>query len=338
MDERLRLARGFIAETSWAEWDMEPLAGDASARRYFRLRRADDSAVFMDAPPESGQDVGRFLEVAGFLGRAGMSVPAVLVADRAAGFAILEDFGDGVFARLLEDRPEMETSLYETATDVLVELDGRSVPKFVPSLEADIMAAQAEPAYEWYGGGIRAIQGAGFRRLQTVLEAALSTAAAGSPALLLRDYHSENLIWLPDREGIRRVGLLDFQDAMSGPPGYDLASLILDARRDVSPAVAAAVKNRFATAAGYDPAALEAALAVIGAQRNLRILGIFARLAIRSGKPRYLDFLPRVWQHVWTCLHHPSLTRVAEVVAEDLPEPTHGNLRKLKERCRQFHH
>jgi len=328
----------FVGRTPWAGWDVEPLAGDASTRRYFRLRRARKSVVLMDAPPESGQNVGRFLDVARVLEEAGLSVPRALAEDRGAGFAIVEDFGDVTFARLVAERPDMEASLYGTATDVLVELDGHTVPDLAPVFGAKAMAAGTKPAYEWYAGGIRATRTAGFHRIETELEAALSAAAREPPTLSLRDFHSENLIWLPDRRGIRRAGLLDFQDAMAAPPGYDLVSMLLDARRDVSPDVASTAKKRFAEATGRDPVALETAFATIGLQRNLRILGVFARLAIEGGKPHYIDFIPRVWRHVMACLSHPSLSRIAETVTEDLPEPTPENLRKLKERCSRSHH
>lgn len=339
MDERLRLAKAFVDGTVCAGWEMAPLAGDASARRYYRLRSAGNTAILMDAPPERGQSVGRFLDVARFLEDVGLSVPAALAADRVGGFALLEDLGDLVFSRLAEERPEMEPTLYEAATDVLVELDGLAVPESAPALGPELMAAQVEPAYEWYRDGIRAARRVGFERLRTGLQAALSATATGmgQPTFLLRDFHSENLIWMPDRVGLRRVGLLDFQDAMAGPPGYDLVSMLLDARRDVSPGVSADAKHRFAKATGRDPTALEAAFAAVGAQRNLRILGVFARLAVESGKPRYLDFIPRVWQHVMNCLSHPALAEVAGIVAEDLPEPTPSNLLELKGRCHQIH-
>jgi len=338
VDERLRLAKEFVDGTVCAGWTMEPLAGDASARRYFRLCDTVNTAVLMDAPRKSGQSVERFLDVARFLESMDLSVPMVLAADPVAGFAILEDFGDSLFARLVTRRPDMEAQLYETATDVLAKLDGIAVPEFVPNFRADLMAAQVKPVYEWYRGSIQAVSGNGFRRLRTELEAVLSATALGSPTFLLRDFHSENLVWLPDRTGVRRVGLLDFQDAMSGPPGYDLMSMILDARRDVSPAIASRAKHRFAKMTGRDPVALEAALAAIGAQRNLRIMGVFARLAVEAGKPRYLDLIPRVWQHVTTCLSHYTLSGVARIVAEDLPEPSPGNMLKLKERCHQNRH
>ena len=337
MDSRLRLAKSFVEGTEFAEWGMEPLAGDASARRYFRLNNAGNTAILMDAPSNSGQSIGQFLDVAHFLQGVGLSVPVGLAEDRVAGFAVLEDFGDQLFARLANEQAELEELLYGAATDVLAVLDGCAVPQFVPSLEAGKMAAQTEPAFEWYRRGIRATRGAGFHRLVVELEAALVATALGPPTLLLRDYHSENLIWLPGRKGVRRVGLLDFQDAMVGPPGYDLVSLLLDARRDVPPAVTTIMKHRFAKAAGYDSTALEATFAAIGAQRSLRILGVFARLAIEVGKSRYLDFIPRVWRHLSACLSHPSMSGVAEVVAEHLPEPTTGNLLELKKRCRSHH-
>ena len=337
MDDRLHLARAFVEGTAFAEWNMEPLAGDASARRYFRLRNAGNTAILMDAPPESGQSVGRFLDVAHFLETVGLSVPTALAEDRVAGFAVLEDFGDLPFTRLTHEQPDSEALLYESATDVLAYLDGCAVPEFVPSFQVGAMAAQTEPAFEWFRRGILAARGIGFHQLKAELEVVLMATALGKPTVLLRDFHSENLIWLPGRKGVRQVGLLDFQDAMVGPPGYDLVSLLLDARRDVSPAVVINAKHRFAKATGYDSTALEAAFAALGAQRNLRILGIFARLAIKDGKSRYLDFIPRVWQHLAACLQHPLLSGVAEVVTEHLPEPTPGNLLELKKRCLRSH-
>ncbi len=338
MDERLRLAKEFVDRTACAGWAMKPLAGDASARRYFRLCGTGNTAVLMDASPESGQSVRRFMDIVRLLESMNLSVPTVLAADPVAGFAILEDFGESLFARLVTRCPDMEVQLYDAATDVLAKLDGTPVPEFVPDFQAELMAAQVEPVYQWYRGSIQAVSGTAFNRLRTELETVLLATATGPPTLLLRDFHSENLVWLPDRKGVRRVGLLDFQDAMSGPPGYDLVSMLLDARRDVSPAVASSAEHRFARMTGRDPVALGAALAAIGAQRNLRIMGVFARLAVEAGKPRYLDLIPRVWQHVTTCLSHSALSGVARVVAEDLPEPSPDNMLKLKERCLQNRH
>ena len=191
MDDRLRLATAFVDGTAFAGWDMEPLAGDASSRRYFRLRNDGHTAVLMDAPPENAQSVAQFLDVARFLESLDLSAPAVLAEDRTAGFAVLEDFGDRSFAGLAHQQPDLEALLYETATDVLVALDGCAIPAFVPNFEAGAMAAQTEPVFEWYRRGIKAIRGTGFRRLKAELEAVLMATELGSPRLMLRDFHSE---------------------------------------------------------------------------------------------------------------------------------------------------
>lgn len=152
-----------------------------------------------------------------------------------------------------------------------------------------------------------------------------------TPVLIQRDYHAENLLWLPEREGIERVGLLDFQDAMSGHPAYDLVSLLQDARRDVAPEVEEAMIIRYLEKSGFDDSSYRAAYAVLGVQRNLRILGVFARLGQDHGKPHYVDLIPRVWNHLIRDLDHPALAPVAEKLRAELPEPTPENLERLKQ-------
>ncbi len=149
----------------------------------------------------------------------------------------------------------------------------------------------------------------------------------------LRDYHAENLIWLPGRKGPTRVGLLDFQDAFLGHPAYDLVSLLQDARRDVAPQVEAQMIARFCARTGHETARFSAAYALLGAQRNLRILGVFTRLALQAGKPQYLALIPRVWGHVTRNLAHPELAALRDTVAATLPEPTPEALERIAEQC-----
>ena len=151
--------------------------------------------------------------------------------------------------------------------------------------------------------------------------------------LSLRDFHAENMIWLPDRAGLHKVGLLDFQDAMIGPRGYDLASLLMDARRDVSPEVIEIILAEYANRTQQSRETVGRIYAILGAQRNLRILGIFVRLAMNMGRTRYLDFLPRVWGYVETSLSHPALDDLAKVVLRDLPKPSADLIEDLRERC-----
>lgn len=314
---------------------MRPLAGDASTRRYFRLTDGEcASAVLMDAPGGEVAGIASFLSVARHLRGLGLSAPEILAADTGAGFILMEDLGDALFARQVLADPGSELPLYEAAVDVLVALDGAALPAFVRTFDHTTMCKQIAPAYDWYGRGMsddaeapRSIA------VQAELETVFTAVLPEKPTMLLRDFHAENLIWLPERSGVARVGLLDFQDAMTGPPGYDLVSLLQDARRDVSPDVAQAMTARFAGATGRDPERFAATFAALGAQRNLRILGVFAHLCMLHGKPSYVDFIPRVWGHVQDCLAHPALAGLARMVQDDLPPPTPENLQKLKDQC-----
>ena len=166
-------------------------------------------------------------------------------------------------------------------------------------------------------------------RFRARFEDILAQNLPGQPVLIQRDYHADNLLWLPDRQGVARVGLLDFQDAMSGHCAYDLVSLLQDVRRDVSPRVEAAMIARYVEATGADDHAFRTAYAVLGTQRNLRILGVFARLGTDYGKPRYVGLIPKVWAVLLPNLEHPVLAPIAEMLLRELPPPTPDNLQKL---------
>jgi N-acetylmuramate 1-kinase len=148
--------------------------------------------------------------------------------------------------------------------------------------------------------------------------------------MILRDFHAENLIWLADRKGPARAGLLDFQLAQLGHPVYDLVSLLQDARRDVHPDTVQAMKRRFCDAKGMAMQDYDRAAAVWGAQRALRILGVFARLALQSGKTGYLSLVPRVWGHLQECLGHPALAELCDTCVTLLPAPTPAFLAVLR--------
>ena len=311
--EEARIAP-FLARAGWGGATRAPLAGDASGRRYERLARGGSTAVLMIAPPGAAASVRAFAEVGARLSSLGLSPPEPIAAEPEAGLMLLEDLGDALLARVVARRPSREPALYAAAAEVLAVLRAAGPPEGLPLYDADAMAEATALAAPWYA---RAEDAPWVEPLRAALER-----HAGPPdALILRDYHAENLVWLPERRGPARLGLLDFQDAMRGPAAYDLASLIRDARRDVSPAAAAAATARFAKAAGTPPAALDAALAVLGAQRALRILGVFARLARRDGRPRYLALLPRVWAQLAADLAHPALAAARGPALGALPPP-----------------
>ncbi len=333
MTDRATHLAQFIAAAGWQDAARTTVAGDASNRRYDRLTmRAGDTAILMDAPPDKGEDVRPFVRIATFLRAQGLSAPAILAQDDTHGFLLLEDLGDDLFARVIPRDPALELPLYEAATAVLVALHNATPPSLAP-YDADTMTPLAALAFDWYQagatGGVQATEKSAF---SAAFHAALKPLDATPPVLIQRDYHAENLLWLPDRAGIARVGLLDFQDAMAGHPAYDLVSILQDARRDVPPAIEAQMIARYIAASPQDATAFARAYALLGLQRNLRILGVFARLCIRDGKAHYVDLIPRVWGHIQTNLKHPDVAPLANLLA-GLPAPDAETLNRIKSQC-----
>ncbi len=339
MTDRSAAMQAFLAKAGWGAATRKALAGDASNRRYDRLVQPDGAtAVLMDAPPDRGEDIRPFVQIADFLSGCGLSAPEILAQDAPLGALLLEDLGDALFARLLPQDPGREPMLYEAAVDLLVHLH-RYTPPTLETYDAPRMSSLAALALEWYAAGSgNAVSQDDVAAFRAELETILTLYAAPTGVLIQRDYHAENLLWLPDRQGVARVGLLDFQDAMIGHPAYDLVSLLEDARRDVAPELADAMLARYVTATGADPDRFGAAYAVLGAQRNLRILGVFARLSLHFGKPAYVDLIPRVWGHLQNDLAHPALATLGPIVARALPPPTPDILLTLKAKCGTIPH
>jgi aminoglycoside/choline kinase family phosphotransferase len=333
MTDRTELANAFLAGTEWAAATRAPLAGDASNRRYERLSLGGRTAVLMDAPPDKDEDVRPFVHIARFLSDIGLSAPTILAEDDVNGFLVLEDLGDDLYARVVEREPKQERVLYEAATDALLHLH-RADPPAVAHYHDRLMTEMAALAFTRYQEGITGeVDRDALDRFMPRFEDLLAASIHGAPVLVQRDYHAENLLWLPHRDGVRRVGLLDFQDAMLGHPAYDLVSLLQDARRDVSATTEMAMIDRYIAQSGCDDHGFRTAYAVLGAQRNMRILGVFARICIDLGKPRYIDMIPRVWDHMARDLDHPALAPVADLVLGSLPLPTASHLDALRVRC-----
>lgn len=291
-----------------------PLAGDASRRRYRRLSRNGETAILM----ENGGDIAPFLRVAAHISARGLSAPAILRADPARGRILLEDLGDDTLSRIAGAEPSRVPDLYAAATDVLVALHSSPPPAWVKPYGPAEMAAALAPAFEHYAPGTGPVARA---KIRAQMQALLAALAPETSVLVHRDYHAENLLWLPARRGPARIGLLDFQDALAGHPAYDLVSLLQDARRDVAPEIEVRMIARYCDATGRETERFRAAYALQGAQRHIRILGIFARLSSEAGKPGYLRLLPRVWRHLLRCLEHPELRTLREPLLEHLPAP-----------------
>lgn len=320
----------FIQEAGWSDAARLPLAGDASARRYERLTRPDGSAILMDAPPGQADSVADFARIDRHLRALGLSAPAILAEDEATGFLLLEDLGDALYPRQIAETPAAELPLYEAATDVLLHLQAHPAPPGLPVLTAAAWAEAAAMAIDFYRKALLG-DAEGREDFVSVLAETLARHADGPRVLILRDYHAENLLWLPAREGIARVGLLDFQLGQMGQPGYDLVSLLQDARRAVPQNIETMMIRRFAEGSGANLAGFQTAYAALGAQRALRILGIFARLAAVEGKTRYLPMIPHVWAQLQRNLAHPALQDLRATCDRLLPAP---DLQKLEATCR----
>jgi N-acetylmuramate 1-kinase len=322
MAERAAEIAAFLAAAGWRHAERRPLAGDASFRRYERLTLEGKRAVLMDAPPPH-ENVRPFLAVAAVLHRLGLSAPAILARDEAAGLLLLEDLGDGTYTRLLAEGAD-ETALYALAIDVLIHLQRRFDPltAVLPPYDETRLLNEAALLVDWFlpataeapvASGVREDYLAAWRRV-------LPVAMAVAPTLVLRDYHVDNLLLLSERQAIAACGLLDFQDAVIGPASYDLVSLLEDARRDVSPSLAATMIERYLVGfPSIDRGQFMASYAVLGAQRNCKIVGIFTRLWKRDGKPQYLPHIPRVWRLIEHDLRHPALAPVADWLARHIP-------------------
>ena len=331
MSDREGQRRAFAARAGWGDVTHRPLAGDASARRYERLTRGDATAVLMDDPPP-GHSVGPFVRIAEQLRSMGYSVPNIFAADEALGFALVEDFGDDSFSVLLAGpgAPSLERTLYEAAADFLIDLHRQSAPSDLPGYDPAWMLSDAALFLK------TALGDEAEHATEAEFKAAwcrpLEEATQGSAVLCLRDFHAGNLMWLPargdggcDTAEFGRVGLLDFQDARLGPAAYDLVSLLQDARRNLGAGLEQAMVARYLDALpNPDEAAFRAAYAILGAQRAVRIIGVFHRLARRDGKPGYLAHLPRVWQHLDTNLAHPALAPVRAWFDRWVPSQARG--------------
>jgi aminoglycoside/choline kinase family phosphotransferase len=319
-DPRRHAMTTFLGTAGWGDASAVPLAGDASFRRYWRLARNGSSAVLMDAPPPQ-EDIGPYVAVAALLRDLGLSAPEVLAEDSDEGFLLLEDFGDDTYTRLLA-RGADEPALYTLAVDTLIALQRAAGPRGTPEIppyDMERLLGEAALLVDWYrplDSGLREEYLALWREV-------LPDAMVSRPTLVLRDYHVDNLMLLPDRPGIKGCGLLDFQDAVTGPPSYDLVSLLEDARRDVPASLCQAMTERYLAAfPELDRHAFLRSAAILAAQRNCKILGIFTRLWKRDGKRQYLAHIPRVWRLLEADLRHPTLTPIARWLDRHLPSAT----------------
>lgn len=331
MDDRRSDARTtFLGNAGWAGAKCEPLAADASFRRYERVYLNERIAVLMDAPPPQ-EDIRPFVRIAKYLVQLGFSAPRLLAEDERRGFLLLEDLGDDTYTRVLAAGGD-ENALYALAVDTLIHLHELSsadaVPAGTPAYDMDRLMAEVRLLPEWFLPTVSrtALSDKALAGYDAAWQQAFAEIAHRRETLVLRDYHVDNLMWLPDRAGTARCGLLDFQDALAGARAYDLMSLLEDARRDVPGLLAAQMVQRYLDGVGdMEADALIRDMAILGAGRHAKVIGIFTRLWRRDGKPQYLRHIGRVWRLLELSLNHPALMPVAAWFAEHVPP----NLRRI---------
>ena len=350
--ERLRALRQFLEGVGFMDSVRARMPGDASTRSYARLTTDGGTVILMNSPPRPdgpvirdgksysalvhlAEDVRPFVAIANGLRERGFSAPAIHHADLDQGFLITEDFGGAGVVEGAPPRPIVER--YEAATDVLAALHRDVLPEIlpltphtsyaIPVFDADALLTEMTLMLDWYlpdrGAEPGDEQRAGFT---TIWRQLLVKPLASPRTWAIRDYHSPNLIWLGERTGISRVGIIDLQDAVLGPVTYDLASLLQDARIDVPEQLELAlltryIKARRATDDSFDPAECAELYAIMSAQRNTKLLGIFARLNRRDGKPQYLRHQPRIWAYLSRSLAHPALAGLRDWYAANVPPP-----------------
>lgn len=334
--------RAFLDRAGLATAERLPLPGDASTRTYERLRLASgETLMLMDQPPAleskpcppeaapsdrvnlgynamarlAAGKIEAFVAAAGFLRDQGLSAPKILEVDAPNGLLVSEDLGDGLFAHLIA-AGQVETPLYLAAIDALVKLHEVTPPETLaggwPLLTYDNLALKtgADLFVEWYPlyAGLPPLSTQALADWEGLWAPIRQAAERDASVFIHRDYHAENLLWLPERQGIARVGMIDFQDALKAHASWDLLSLLQDARRDVSPELEAlCLEHYFKQRPGVDREAFLSAYAGLATLNEARILGIFARLVYRDKKPKYEAFMPRMWSQLSRNLKSSSL-------------------------------
>lgn len=362
----------FVERAGWGAATIAALPGDASTRRYHRLNLNGTSALLMDqpqsaespvAPPGAsaeerqrlgynavarlaGADCGRFLAAADHLRGLGLSAPEIYAADVTDGFVLMEDLGNDLFFNVVEQGGD-EKLLYGRAAEVLARLHATPAPATIGTgansrplfaYDAVALSAEIDLMTDWYFPVTldRAATADEVAEHRALWAEAFASVPPTAPVFVHRDYHAQNLLWLPGRDGAASVGLIDFQDGVAGSAAYDLISLTEDARRDVSEELAEHTIRSYVTAmrtqgTSIDAEAFTAATAIYAAQRNTKIVGIFARLYKRDGKAKYLDYLPRVWSYLNADLAHPALAKLAHWYDQRISHTLRAKVPAVKE-------
>lgn len=304
---------GFLNEVGLRNYKLEAIEGDASKRKYYRILTLKESFILMDSSLAK-ENIEPFIKIASFLKNQNLSAPLILSSDLENSLLLLEDFGNNSFTKFLSNYPSQEEELYKLAVDTLITLYHANIDLELPKHNDSELNLELEHTFvQWY---LRyklssSVYKKAVIELFTILSKLYNHLSSLRPVVVLKDYMADNLMFIKDRKGIQKVGLLDFQDAVIGSPAYDIASLLEDARREVSDYIANMSIKRFVSQIeSISHQEFNNAYAVNSIQKNLRIIGVFHRLHLRDKKPKYLNFLPRMWKYVNRNLEYPQLSEL----------------------------
>lgn len=296
----LELAKNFLNQNSITDYEIKKVAGDCSFRSYYRIFLKDKNLILMFAPP-SHEDVIPFIKIDEFLIENGFSAPKIFAKDEKNGFLLLEDFGDNSYSKALikNNSKDFEFELYQDACNCLIEIQKKQIPEDILSYNNLVLMKEVMIFIDWYlplkKKMICLQDKACFKMLFLELFDLLDKE---NQTTVLRDYHADNLMVLEDKNGYKKVGLLDFQDALIGSKAYDLVSLLEDARRDVDEENRKKLFDFFVENSGVNKEKFIRDYEILSLQRNIKILGIFARMSLRGGRHNYLELIPRVTKFI----------------------------------------
>lgn len=314
----------FLLNSGMDNFRAKKLAGDASAREYYRIFASDGKTYIMMDSAKDILSVMAFDMVDNFLTGIGVSAPKIIARDVQSGYLLIEDLGDSIYTPYIAQYPKKEEELYLTAIDLLshIQKSERNIP--IAEYSEISLNKEIDAFMEWYVkyNLSEELFNNAKSDLFKIFSKLYVKLAELKPVIVLRDFMADNLMWLEDRSEIERVGVIDFQDALLGSPAYDLVSLLQDARRDVPAALVQKCIDRFIENIGVDHYKFMDAYYILGAQRNLKIIGYFHRLNLKYQKPKYLGYLPRVWEHLYLDLEHPVMAELNEWFRSyEIPKP-----------------
>ena len=320
MVPRINQINDFLKSNKIETKNLIPIKNDASFRKYFRV----DKKILMDADPNLGEDVSSFININHLLTDFRLNVPEIYSIDKENGFLLLEDLGENIFSKILNS--ENEEQLYKQAIEVLAEIYKKNLEEFsnfsfLEKYSIEKLQDESQLFIEWYlkkylDIDITDTDIQDFKEIISTIFNALNT---NFEKLVLRDYHVDNLILQNSKSGLKKVGILDFQDAVIGSSSYDLISIVEDVRRPISNDLKNKLIKYFIDLTGYEVNQLEKELAFYSVQRNLKILGIFSRLNLRDNKPRYMLYNDNAWKYIESNLDNPTMINLKIWLRKILP-------------------